>query len=107
MIADRAAHHTDGVLRLQLATGATYGAVWQQLLWVVPPSGYRIASGSVAERVTSEAVVFPHQLLLGTEQDLDDIVEAVRKVCAHTGELAEASPTVASRTRPEVLTVVP
>ena len=51
--------------------------------------------------------MFPHQLLLGTEQDLDDIVEAVRKVCAHTGELAEASPTLAARTGPEVLTVLP
>jgi L-glutamine:2-deoxy-scyllo-inosose/3-amino-2,3-dideoxy-scyllo-inosose aminotransferase len=60
----------------------TYGPVWDADLWAAPPDGYRIASRAVADRVTGEAVAFTHRYLAGTRDDLDDIVEMVRKIHA-------------------------
>src|SRR5262249_21072384 len=58
----------------------TYGPVWSHELWAPPPDCYRIASRDVADRVLGEAVAFTHRCLIGTREDLDDVVEAVRKV---------------------------
>jgi hypothetical protein len=42
----------------------------------------------VAERACgTEAVWLEHRLLLGTQQDVDDIVDAVEKIRSNTGEL--------------------
>jgi dTDP-4-amino-4,6-dideoxygalactose transaminase len=46
----------------------------------------------VAEKVCAmEAVWLEHRLLLGTEQDMDDIANAVEKIRANVGELSAAN----------------
>jgi len=70
-----------------LSTGASYGPVWEHELWAVPAGEYRVASRDATDRVMGEALVFPHQYLLAPEDDLRDIVDIVRKVHDHAGEL--------------------
>ena len=48
-----------------------------------------MASGKVADRVDDEAVLLAHEMLLADEEDMADIVEAVRKIQAHRDELAD------------------
>ena len=58
-------------------------------LWgPAPYEPWRIASGTVADRVDDEAVLLAHEMLLADEEDMADIVEAVRKIQAHRDELA-------------------
>jgi hypothetical protein len=45
-------------------------------------------SGTVTDRVNDEAVLLAHEMLLGDDEDMADIVEAVRKIQAHRDELA-------------------
>jgi len=42
------------------------------------------------DRLCEEAVWFTHPMLLGPRQDMDDIVNAVRKIQAHAAQLAKA-----------------
>jgi L-glutamine:2-deoxy-scyllo-inosose/3-amino-2,3-dideoxy-scyllo-inosose aminotransferase len=69
--------------------GPTYGPVYATDLWgPAPYERWRIAFAEVADRVDDEAVLLAHEMLLGDEDDMADIVEAVRKIQAHRDELA-------------------
>jgi dTDP-4-amino-4,6-dideoxygalactose transaminase len=46
----------------------------------------------VAERICAETVVIPHQVLLGSREDLHDVVAAVAKIQQNAGELAGHEP---------------
>jgi len=48
---------------------------------------YSRVSTPVAEQVSKEAVSFGQRMLLGTKEDMDDIVQAVLKIKEHTDEL--------------------
>jgi dTDP-4-amino-4,6-dideoxygalactose transaminase len=81
----RAALEAEGV-----PCGPTYGPVYATDLWgPAPYQGWRMASGKVADRVDDEAVLLAHEMLLADEEDMADIVEAVRKIQAHRDELAD------------------
>jgi len=41
----------------------------------------------VTERICSQTVVIPHQVLLSPKSDIDDIVTAVAKIKKNAGEL--------------------
>ncbi len=61
------------------------------------PMDYRECCCPVAERAAyREAVWLPQFLLLGGEGEVDDIVQAVKKVVDNLGELAHADPTLAA-----------
>lgn len=60
------------------------------------PVNYDSCRCPVAERAAyNESVWLPQFLLLGEEQDVEDIARAVRKVAANVGELAGADPQMA------------
>jgi dTDP-4-amino-4,6-dideoxygalactose transaminase len=86
--------------------GPTYGAVYATSLWgPAPHEPWRISSGAVADSVNDEAVVLFQSMLLGSREDMADIVAAVRKIQAHQGELAGmqvAKPLPASVVGPNV-----
>lgn len=68
--------------------GPTYGPVYATDLWGPGPhQPWRIASSAAADRVDDEAVVLFHSLLMAGDDDMNDIVAAVRKVQAHHTEL--------------------
>jgi dTDP-4-amino-4,6-dideoxygalactose transaminase len=69
-----------------LPANETYGAVWENDLWSAR-DGFRIASGDVTRRVINEGVSIGHRFLLGTPEDLQDIVAAVRKIHEHANAL--------------------
>lgn len=50
----------------------------------------------VAEQAVEEAVFVPHSVLLGTKEDMDDIVEAVHKVQKQSAALAASASTIKS-----------
>jgi len=52
-----------------------------------------------ARAAYDEAIWLPHELFLGTEEDVFDLVEAFRKVQAHAGELASRPPAAAGGRR--------
>ncbi len=86
------------------ADGLFYEPVYRSALFHVDPLDYPALSGHgaddlpwtktrcpVAERAAyHESVWLPHQLLLGSEPDVDDIVEAVAKIQNHVDELLGA-----------------
>jgi len=60
------------------------------------PVNYDACDCPIAERAAyDESVWLPQFLLLGAEQDVEDIARAVRKVVANLGELAGADPQMA------------
>ena len=87
-----------------LAEGRFYEPIYRSPLFRVDPGDFRALSGlgtsdlpwarthcPVAERAAyAESVWIPHQLLLGSEQDVDQIVEAVRKIQSNIDELLSA-----------------
>ena len=61
------------------------------------PVNYSAVRCPVSERAAyDEAVWLPQFVLLGTEQDVDDVARAVRKVMEHRGELRGADPALAA-----------
>ncbi len=82
------------------AEGLFYEPVYRSPLFQVDPRDFpALAEGlpwaktrcPVAERAAyEESVWLPHQLLLGSEQDVDQIVEAVEKIQNHIDELLRA-----------------
>ena len=53
-------------------------------------AAYRQLSLPVTEQASySEAVVLPQAVLLGTQADIDDIIEAIRKIWQHADELED------------------
>ncbi|MFB3827027.1 MAG: DegT/DnrJ/EryC1/StrS family aminotransferase [Bryobacteraceae bacterium] len=84
--------------------GRFYEAVYRSDLFQVNPADfpqvgdrdYAACRCPAAERAAyDESVWLPHFLLLGDENDVEDIVRAVRKVIAHLGELAGVDPALA------------
>lgn len=60
------------------------------------PMDYRQVHCPVSERAAyEEAVWLPQFLLIGDEQDVEDVARAVRKVMEHSDELAGADPSLA------------
>ncbi|MFP3953207.1 MAG: DegT/DnrJ/EryC1/StrS family aminotransferase [Candidatus Acetothermia bacterium] len=49
---------------------------------------FRISDMPVATRVLNEVITFPHRILLGTNEDVNDVVGALRKVSTNIDELA-------------------
>jgi dTDP-4-amino-4,6-dideoxygalactose transaminase len=79
----RAALTAEGV-----PAGPAYGAVYASELWAPTPSqAWRVASGANAERTNDEAVVINQPMLLGTDDDIADILNAVEKVRRFSHEL--------------------
>lgn len=79
----RAALQAEGV-----PSGPTYGTVHTTELWGPGPrERWRVDSDGYASEVNEEAVVINQPLLLGTVDDIADIVAAVRKIRAHADEL--------------------
>jgi len=86
------------------AEGRFYEPIYRSPLFRVDPKDFPVLSGvatsdlpwarthcPVAERAAySESVWIPHQLLLGSEQDVDQIVEAVQKIQNNIDELLSA-----------------
>ncbi|HJQ25305.1 MAG TPA: DegT/DnrJ/EryC1/StrS family aminotransferase [Blastocatellia bacterium] len=82
------------------ADGLFYEPVYRSALFQVDPRDFPALAGDlpwakthcpVAERAAyEESVWLPHQLLLGSEQDVDEIVEAVSKIQTHIDELLSA-----------------
>jgi dTDP-4-amino-4,6-dideoxygalactose transaminase len=86
------------------AEGRFYEPIYRSPLFRVDPKDFPALSGlgtadlpwaqircPVAERAAySESVWIPHQLLLGSEQDVDQIVEAVQKIQSNIDELLSA-----------------
>jgi dTDP-4-amino-4,6-dideoxygalactose transaminase len=84
--------------------GRFYEPIYRSPLFNVNPKDFLALSGlgastlpwarthcPVAERAAySESVWIPHQLLLGSEQDVDQIVEAVEKIQSNLDELLRA-----------------
>jgi dTDP-4-amino-4,6-dideoxygalactose transaminase len=48
---------------------------------------YTVVSCPVCEQVCRDTVILPHALLLADESAMHSVVEAIRKVCEHSGEL--------------------
>ncbi len=82
--------------------GLFYEPVYKSALFPVDPNEYPALSWGrpepldlkklyhcpVSERAAyQEAVWLPHHIFLGSQKDIDDIAEAVLKVCEHIGEL--------------------
>jgi dTDP-4-amino-4,6-dideoxygalactose transaminase len=86
------------------ADGLFYEPVYRSALFQVDPRDFPALAGRaredlpwartqcpVAERAAyEESVWLPHQLLLGSEPDVDQIVEAVSKIQSHVDELLRA-----------------
>ena len=86
------------------ADGLFYEPIYRSALFEVDPRDFPVLAGRgadnlpwsetrcpVAERAAyAESVWLPHQWLLGSEQDLDQIVEAVAKIQNHPDELLRA-----------------
>ena len=82
------------------AEGLFYEPIYRSPLFQVDPRDFPALAGDlpwaktrcpVAERAAyEESVWLPHQLLLGSEQDVDQIVEAVEKIQNHVDELLHA-----------------
>ena len=80
--------------------GLFYEPVYRSTLFDVDPADFPALGGSlpweharcpVAERAAfSESVWIPHRLLLGTEEDVDSVVEAVGKISGAIDELRTA-----------------
>jgi hypothetical protein len=80
--------------------GLFYEPVYRSSLFTVDPADFPVLGGRlpwtdtrcpVSERAAyEESVWLPHRLLLGSEKDVDDVVEAVAKIRAHVDELRAA-----------------
>lgn len=75
-----------------IPSGRRETTVYDSPLFHVDPGRYRKEPCPVAERVAAhEYVSLPHSLLMGTRDDIDDIVGAIEKVRTNVGELAVAA----------------
>lgn len=80
--------------------GLFYEPVYRSSMFTVDPAEFRALAGRlpwaetrcpVTERAAyDESVWLPHQLFLGSEKDVDDIVEAIQKIQANVDELQTA-----------------
>jgi dTDP-4-amino-4,6-dideoxygalactose transaminase len=75
---------------------APYPTIVRQPAFVIEPrwnpqirNGCKVGAIAcpVADRLSTEGVALPHELLLGTRDDMDDIVAAVMKIQQHAGSL--------------------
>jgi L-glutamine:2-deoxy-scyllo-inosose/3-amino-2,3-dideoxy-scyllo-inosose aminotransferase len=84
----RAALRAEGI-----PADSTYGPVYRTAPWaVVDPSRWRVVSGTVTERVTSEIVNLHQPVLLASRSDMDDIASAIGKLRENRAELASIRP---------------
>lgn len=75
---------------LFVTSGQSCPAAWPGLPNSLEQRAYRRMHLPNAERASEEAVWIPHYVLLGSRDDMDDVVEAVRKLYNHREALAKA-----------------
>ena len=73
-----------------MTSGQSCPAAWPGLPNSLEQRAYRRMHLPNAERASEEAVWIPHYVLLGSRDDMDDVVEAVRKLYNHREALAKA-----------------
>jgi L-glutamine:2-deoxy-scyllo-inosose/3-amino-2,3-dideoxy-scyllo-inosose aminotransferase len=84
----RAALRAEGI-----PADSSYGPVYHTAPWTaVPRSRWRVASGTAAERVTSQIVNLHQPVLLAGHTDMDHITDAFGKLRDNISELAASGP---------------
>jgi dTDP-4-amino-4,6-dideoxygalactose transaminase len=70
------------------AEGVFYETVYRSPLFPAPPGSFRALPCPVSERAAyEESVWIPHWVLSGSNQDVEDVAAAIRKVCDQASEL--------------------